>query len=294
MNVDDIDNNNIVGDEEQDGEKNNDKNDVVSKGKYNLWKKRGRKSMKDINEGRSQSSAINNTVKRKDCIEWTTDLHFIFTKAVKQLGEGRCYPAEILEVMNVPSLTKKQVVSHLQVQPGFYYGDHQDYGLNRHTQNGYNLDINAAHVPTYSVVVISVNPACRTRGICKTIIPLFGDLPSDGFVSLYLGHIHMVEYTFSVTFNLANRTFLPLVFGTFGRNSLKLYPSVDARPIEWPSAILAHRGKGQIPNCLIPVRVRDIGASRQTSRSHPRWKRDTTTSHHRVYSQLAISSGLAR
>ncbi|KAF3650487.1 hypothetical protein FXO38_17137 [Capsicum annuum] len=69
MNVDDIDNNNIVGDEEQAGEKNNDKNDVVSKGKYNLWRKRGRKSMKDINEGRSQSSAINNTVKRKDCIE---------------------------------------------------------------------------------------------------------------------------------------------------------------------------------------------------------------------------------
>ncbi|XP_059306662.1 two-component response regulator ORR24-like [Lycium ferocissimum] len=125
MNVDDIGNNNIVGDEVQAGEKsipnienqsNNieAENDVVSNGKYKQGRKRNRKSTKEINEGESQSSAINKSVRQKLRIEWTVDLHTKFMKAVQQLGEGSCYPKEILEMMNVPGLTRMQVASHLQ------------------------------------------------------------------------------------------------------------------------------------------------------------------------------------
>ncbi|KAL6539243.1 hypothetical protein OROGR_011892 [Orobanche gracilis] len=53
-------------------------------------------------------------VKRKMCTEWTQELHGKFMNAVEELGEGRCFPKEILELMNVPGLTRMQVASHLQ------------------------------------------------------------------------------------------------------------------------------------------------------------------------------------
>ncbi|XP_059306459.1 two-component response regulator ARR2-like [Lycium ferocissimum] len=118
-------NDNIVGDEEQARQKNlsNTKelnnniheaeNNVVSNEKYKLKRKRGRKSTKEINEGESQNSA-NRAVRRKVYIEWTVDLHAKFMEAVQLLGEGGCYPKDILEVMNVPGLTRIQVASHLQ------------------------------------------------------------------------------------------------------------------------------------------------------------------------------------
>ncbi|KAH0645012.1 hypothetical protein KY284_032896 [Solanum tuberosum] len=130
-NVDDTDEINVVGEnEEQPREKkiiinaeeqkdNIDEveNDVISNEKFKLKRKRGRKNMKETNEGKIQSSAINKVVMQKDCREWTIDLHAKFMKAVEELGEGRCYPKEILEVMihEVPDLTRIQVASHLQV-----------------------------------------------------------------------------------------------------------------------------------------------------------------------------------
>ncbi|XP_060174422.1 two-component response regulator ORR26-like [Lycium barbarum] len=48
------------------------------------------------------------------CIEWTIDLHTKFMEVMQQLGEGRCFPKDILKVMKVSSLTKMQVASHLQ------------------------------------------------------------------------------------------------------------------------------------------------------------------------------------
>ncbi|GFQ00766.1 two-component response regulator arr2 [Phtheirospermum japonicum] len=57
----------------------------------------------------------NNKFKRKVWTRWTKELHEKFMDAVTQLGEGRCYPKEILELMNVPELTRMQVASHLQV-----------------------------------------------------------------------------------------------------------------------------------------------------------------------------------
>ncbi|KAL9157098.1 hypothetical protein ABFS82_09G123100 [Erythranthe guttata] len=56
----------------------------------------------------------NNRVKRKVCTEWTQELHEKFMEAVEELGDGRCFPKEILELMKVPGLTRMQVASHLQ------------------------------------------------------------------------------------------------------------------------------------------------------------------------------------
>ncbi|KAJ8527680.1 hypothetical protein K7X08_015131 [Anisodus acutangulus] len=114
-----------VGDKEQVGEKNlhntekqrnnihEAKNYAVSNRKDKTRRKRGRKSIKEINEGESQISA-NKVVKEKVCTKWTVELHAKFIEVVHQLGEGRCFPKKILHVMNVPGLSRMQVASHLQ------------------------------------------------------------------------------------------------------------------------------------------------------------------------------------
>ncbi|MCD7460967.1 hypothetical protein HAX54_044922 [Datura stramonium] len=89
-------------------------NNVISDRKYEPKRKRGRKHTKQINEEERQSIAIYKVVRRKACIEWTGDLHAKFIKVVQQLGEGRCFPKDILVEMNVSGLIRMQVASHLQ------------------------------------------------------------------------------------------------------------------------------------------------------------------------------------
>lgn len=55
---------------------------------YQLRGKRGRKSMKGVNGGESQTSATAKVVRQTDYLEWTDDLHDKFMKAVRLLGEG--------------------------------------------------------------------------------------------------------------------------------------------------------------------------------------------------------------
>ncbi|WMV34983.1 hypothetical protein MTR67_028368 [Solanum verrucosum] len=128
MNVDDIDKDNIVGDNEKlSGEKNNvsdieeqsdniheAENNIVSNGECKLRRKSRRKNSKETNEGESENTTINKVVRQKNCTKWTADLHAKFMKSLELLGEGRCYPKQIVEVMNVPGLTRMQVASHLQ------------------------------------------------------------------------------------------------------------------------------------------------------------------------------------
>ncbi|XP_049365727.1 two-component response regulator ORR26-like [Solanum verrucosum] len=124
--IDVIDNIKIVGDnEEQHVEENNvpinideqgndiheTTNDVVSNEKRKLRRKKGRKLTE---EEKSQSSATKVIIRRKTRIIWTVDLHDKFQEAVNKLNDGRCFPSDILEAMNVPGLTRYQVASHLQ------------------------------------------------------------------------------------------------------------------------------------------------------------------------------------
>ncbi|XP_049406385.1 uncharacterized protein LOC125870062 [Solanum stenotomum] len=105
---------NISNTEEHDNNIYEVGNNVVLNEKHKLRNKRDRKSTKDINEGESQSNAINKVVRQRDPTKWTNDLHAKFMEVVQQLGEGRCYPKKIFELMQVPGLTKIQIGSHLQ------------------------------------------------------------------------------------------------------------------------------------------------------------------------------------
>ncbi|KAH9746657.1 putative two-component response regulator-like APRR6 [Citrus sinensis] len=52
--------------------------------------------------------------KRKPRIVWTSELHLKFIEAVSSLGDIKARPKLILQKMNVPGLTQRQVASHLQ------------------------------------------------------------------------------------------------------------------------------------------------------------------------------------
>ncbi|KAK6148748.1 hypothetical protein DH2020_016273 [Rehmannia glutinosa] len=98
-------------------------NNIVGGNNVVMMKDKG-KSIKNVNRGRkgvreedyyeSENHTFNSKIKRKVCTEWTQELHEKFMAAVEELGEGRCFPKEILELMDVPGLTRMQVASHLQ------------------------------------------------------------------------------------------------------------------------------------------------------------------------------------
>ncbi|KAG5620891.1 hypothetical protein H5410_006109 [Solanum commersonii] len=126
LKVDDVGNNKIVGENKESEEKNmyytkEQRNNIHEAGnnvelseKYMIQRERCTKGMKKNNEGERQNNAIDKVVRRKDYREWTEDLHGRFMQVVHQLGEGRCYPKEILERLSLPDLTRIQVASHLQ------------------------------------------------------------------------------------------------------------------------------------------------------------------------------------
>ncbi|XP_075522471.1 two-component response regulator ORR21-like [Primulina tabacum] len=63
------------------------------------------------------SSELDNddpTMLKKPRVVWSVDLHQQFVSAVNQLGIDKAVPKRILELMNVPGLTRENVASHLQ------------------------------------------------------------------------------------------------------------------------------------------------------------------------------------
>ncbi|KAL6509485.1 hypothetical protein OROGR_022795 [Orobanche gracilis] len=54
------------------------------------------------------------TSQKKHKVIWTNSLHNRFLEAIRSIGLDRAVPKKILEVMNVPGLTRENVASHLQ------------------------------------------------------------------------------------------------------------------------------------------------------------------------------------
>ncbi|KAL8246051.1 hypothetical protein R6Q59_007267 [Mikania micrantha] len=79
-------------------------------------KKRVQQSSDDDDDDDDVNADYNDDIsmKKKICVEWTEELHQKFVNAVNMLGEGRCFPKKILDLMGVPGLTRMQVASHLQ------------------------------------------------------------------------------------------------------------------------------------------------------------------------------------
>ncbi|KAH6815109.1 germin 3 [Perilla frutescens var. frutescens] len=112
---------------------NPNSNMMKNKSKYK-HKSRGRHNDYYDEDGYDSDNNVmsqNGNVRRKMCTEWTQELHAKFMDAVMRLGEGRCFPKEILEMMNEPGLTRMQVASHLQRKPTNITSQHSFQNGNR-------------------------------------------------------------------------------------------------------------------------------------------------------------------
>uniref|UniRef100_A0A7N1A8L9 Uncharacterized protein n=1 Tax=Kalanchoe fedtschenkoi TaxID=63787 RepID=A0A7N1A8L9_KALFE len=69
-----------------------------------------KRKVKSSNVGQGLS---NNLVKKQK-VAWSTELHNKFLDSLKIIGLDRAVPKKILEVMNVPGLTRENIASHLQ------------------------------------------------------------------------------------------------------------------------------------------------------------------------------------
>ncbi|KAE8658770.1 Two-component response regulator ARR1 [Hibiscus syriacus] len=74
------------------------------------WKSsKRRKDDEDETDERDDTSTL-----KKPRVVWSVELHQQFVVAVNQLGIDKAVPKKILELMNVPGLTRENVASHLQ------------------------------------------------------------------------------------------------------------------------------------------------------------------------------------
>ncbi|KAJ6351510.1 hypothetical protein OIU78_007433 [Salix suchowensis] len=72
------------------------------------------KKRKDIDSKHNEKDTGDYTSTKKARVVWSVDLHQKFVKAVNQIGFDKVGPKKILDMMNVPWLTRENVASHLQ------------------------------------------------------------------------------------------------------------------------------------------------------------------------------------
>ncbi|XP_047960140.1 two-component response regulator ARR1-like isoform X1 [Salvia hispanica] len=95
------------GDRQQ---KPTDDADYSSSANEGNWRNsRKRKEEEDDGDDKDDSSTL-----KKPRVVWSVELHQQFVTAVNQLGIDKAVPKKILELMNVPGLTRENVASHLQ------------------------------------------------------------------------------------------------------------------------------------------------------------------------------------
>ncbi|KAG0464239.1 hypothetical protein HPP92_020308 [Vanilla planifolia] len=86
----------------------------VHDGTESSWKtqKKKRDSKDDEDDGELENE--DPSAPKKPRVVWSVELHQQFVNAVNQLGIDKAVPKRILELMNVPGLTRENVASHLQ------------------------------------------------------------------------------------------------------------------------------------------------------------------------------------
>ncbi|EXB82440.1 Two-component response regulator [Morus notabilis] len=69
---------------------------------------------KDMEKNHDEKDFSDASSAKKARVVWSVDLHQKFVKAVNQIGFDKVGPKKILDLMNVPWLTRENVASHLQ------------------------------------------------------------------------------------------------------------------------------------------------------------------------------------
>ncbi|KAJ7955178.1 Two-component response regulator [Quillaja saponaria] len=95
------------GDRHQKPSEDADYSSSANEGSWRSSKKR--KDEEEEADERDDTSTL-----KKPRVVWSVELHQQFVAAVNQLGIDKAVPKKILELMNVPGLTRENVASHLQ------------------------------------------------------------------------------------------------------------------------------------------------------------------------------------
>ncbi|KAK9056214.1 hypothetical protein SSX86_027304 [Deinandra increscens subsp. villosa] len=65
-------------------------------------------------EGIGDDNEQHGNIKKKPRVVWTKEMHRKFVQAIERLGGDKAFPKKIVELMDVPGLTRGNVASHLQ------------------------------------------------------------------------------------------------------------------------------------------------------------------------------------
>lgn len=104
--LDDTDRNRLTNNDNEYASSAND-------GAEDSWKSQKKKRDKEEDDSELESGDPSNNSK-KPRVVWSVELHQQFVNAVNHLGIDKAVPKKILELMNVPGLTRENVASHLQ------------------------------------------------------------------------------------------------------------------------------------------------------------------------------------
>ncbi|KAF2289122.1 hypothetical protein GH714_029007 [Hevea brasiliensis] len=154
--------------------------DVDHSSSANAGNRRNSKKRKDEEEDAEERD--DTSTLKKPRVVWSVELHQQFVAAVNQLGIDKAVPKKILELMNVPGLTRENVASHLQkiewgftapeqFEQWFYYPQEATYGP-LSSLNGLDLQTLAAtgQLPAQSLATLQA--AGIGRSVVKSRIPM--------------------------------------------------------------------------------------------------------------------------
>ncbi|KAK4794794.1 hypothetical protein SAY86_012788 [Trapa natans] len=134
------------------------------------WKSsKRRKDDEDELEDKDDTSTL-----KKPRVVWSVELHQQFVAAVNQLGIDKAVPKKILELMNVPGLTRENVASHLQKYRLYL---RRLSGVPQH-QGG----INASFIGTQDA---TFSPISSLTGLDLRALAVAGQLPEQSLSTLH-------------------------------------------------------------------------------------------------------------
>ncbi|XP_049403296.1 two-component response regulator ARR1-like [Solanum stenotomum] len=143
--------------------------DYSSSANEGNWKSsKRRKEEEDETEERDDLSTS-----KKPRVVWSVELHQQFVQAVNQLGIDKAVPKKILELMNVPGLTRENVASHLQKYRLYL---RRLSGVSQH-QNGLNNSFMGHPEATYGTMT-------SFNGLELQALAATGQLPAQSLATL--------------------------------------------------------------------------------------------------------------
>ncbi|KAF8048537.1 hypothetical protein N665_2481s0008 [Sinapis alba] len=157
----------------------------------NNWRSSSGSSRKRKEEEGEEQGDEDASNLKKPRVVWSVELHQQFVAAVNQLGVEKAVPKKILELMNVPGLTRENVASHLQkyriylrrlggvsqhqgsLNNSFMTGQDASFGCSLPTLNGFDLQALAVagQLPAQSLAQLQAAGLGRPAMVSKSGLP---------------------------------------------------------------------------------------------------------------------------